>query len=92
MYISPAQGTPTYMKRGLEIKIIARFRCGNEEESGEVEGSKRCALSHMWDGRGDHRTPHGYMLPNRVNRTGDTIGEGIGAVMDDICVREQMGG
>lgn len=33
MYNPPVQGVPGYIKRGLEMRTIARFRCGNEERS-----------------------------------------------------------
>lgn len=49
-----------------------------KEESGEMEGSKRCTHSHMWDGRGDPQTPYIYMLPHRVNGTGYRSDTGLG--------------
>lgn len=33
MYDPPARGIPHNIRRGMEIRTIARFRCGNEERS-----------------------------------------------------------
>ena len=47
MYIPPDQGVPRYIKSGLDIKTIARFRCGNEERSLETWRSPKDSLCRI---------------------------------------------